>query len=90
MLSYISWILQLGEERKEKLDLIKIVSAHTQVRCLPWCYEPSAAKACTEKPMYCERLLAAQVVAGTNYKLLLDVANSANKMEHIEATVYGA
>ena len=31
-----------------------------------------------------------QVVAGTNYKLFLDVANSANKMEHVEATVYGA
>ena len=30
-----------------------------------------------------------QVVAGTNYKLFLDVANSANKMEHVEATVYG-
>ena len=37
-----------------------------------------------------EHRLAVQVVAGTNYKLLLDVANSANKMEHIEATVYGA
>ena len=29
------------------------------------------------------------MVAGTNYKLLLDIANSANKMEHVEATVYG-
>ena len=53
-------MLQLGEERKEKLDLIKIVSAHTQV------------------------------VAGTNYKLLLDVAGASNKLEHVEATVYGA
>lgn len=30
-----------------------------------------------------------QVVAGTNYKLLLDIANSANKLECVEATVYG-
>ncbi|EIE19160.1 Cystatin/monellin [Coccomyxa subellipsoidea C-169] len=49
---------KLGEQRNEKLDLIKVVSAHTQV------------------------------VAGTNYKLLLDIANSDNKMECVEATVY--
>ncbi|KAK9904803.1 hypothetical protein WJX75_002797 [Coccomyxa subellipsoidea] len=49
---------KLGEQRNEKLDLIKVLSAHTQV------------------------------VAGTNYKLLLDIANSSNKMEKIEATVY--
>ncbi|CAL8464567.1 g4102 [Coccomyxa elongata] len=49
---------KLSEQRNEKLDLIKVLSAHTQV------------------------------VAGTNYKLLLDIANSSNKLEHIEATVY--
>lgn len=30
-----------------------------------------------------------QVVAGTNYKLLLDIANSQNKKERLEADVYG-
>ena len=30
-----------------------------------------------------------QVVAGTNYKLLLDIANSQNKKERLEAVVYG-
>ena len=30
-----------------------------------------------------------QVVAGTNYKLLLDIATSQNKKERLEAVVYG-
>ena len=30
-----------------------------------------------------------QVVAGTNYKLLLDIANSQNQKERLEAVVYG-
>ncbi|CAK0787550.1 hypothetical protein CVIRNUC_010771 [Coccomyxa viridis] len=51
-------VQKVGEERKEKLDLMKVISVHTQV------------------------------VAGTNYKLLLDIANSQNKMERLEADVY--
>ncbi len=31
-----------------------------------------------------------QVVAGTNYKLLLDIATSQNQKERLEAVVYGA
>ena len=33
---------------------------------------------------------AAQVVAGTNYKLLLSVADASNQKKNLEVTVYGA
>ena len=83
-----SFSTQLGEERSEKLDLIKIVSAHTQVECCPL----ASVKRIPWKPRMSSSHEhgAVQVVAGTNYKLFLDVANAANKMEHVEATVYGA
>ena len=36
------------------------------------------------------RSTAAQVVAGTNYKLLLSVADASNQKKNLEVTVYGA
>lgn len=101
MLQPLSYGVQIGQERSEKLDLIKVLSAHTQVRTSEvdvWVFLILQCRhgmgllpynlICQQKAKpRCNDL---QVVAGTNYKLILDVANSANKHEHIEATVYGA
>ena len=86
---------QAGEKKGTKLELLKVLSAHTQVllpRSSPavWQHGRQEGESLLAPDSGQDRCAAAQVVAGTNYKLLLSVADASNQKKNLEVTVYGA
>lgn len=85
--------MQVSEQEGSKLELLKVLSAHTQV--FP-ALQHLNARSSSALAVQCSFLIRTnicvhvQVVAGTNYKLLLSVADAKNAKKEIEVSVYGA